>query len=98
VFDNFHDDYEWKTAHHKVDLPVLLVDYGKTSSVVRRASLDFRTFVNGEIASQHDFHGWDAKPPYFEDQTSTEPRSYAFPRSLIKLKKDEVASDRTCVK
>ncbi|KAI1122726.1 hypothetical protein F5Y10DRAFT_253403 [Nemania abortiva] len=87
VFDIFYDNYDPNTGHLKVDLPVLLVDYGKRLSVFRRTSPEFRETVNVHVAKQHNYHGWDAKPPYIEDQRSTRAcvPTYKFPRdsSLI---------------
>ncbi|KAL2015207.1 hypothetical protein VTK56DRAFT_6059 [Thermocarpiscus australiensis] len=80
VFDVFYDDYDVSTAHHKVNLPVLLVVYGRARSHVRVASDQFREFINGYVATQHNYHGWDARPPYFEDQTGAAPPKYENPR------------------
>ncbi|KAJ2901517.1 hypothetical protein MKZ38_001745 [Zalerion maritima] len=35
TFDVWYDDYDWATAHRKVNLPVILVDYGKRLSCVK---------------------------------------------------------------
>ncbi|KAI0834046.1 hypothetical protein F5Y06DRAFT_180916 [Hypoxylon sp. FL0890] len=85
VFEIFYDDYDLKTAHHKADLPVLLVDYGKASSVVKTVSSEFREIINKHVASQHNLHGWDAKPPFVEDHTSYGPRRYENPRDTALL-------------
>lgn len=57
VFDIFYDNYYLDTAHHKVDLPVLLVDYGKASSVVRKTGYAFSEMINAHVATQHNYHG-----------------------------------------
>ncbi|KAF4434347.1 hypothetical protein F53441_13691 [Fusarium austroafricanum] len=80
VFDVFHDEYDVSTAHQKVDLPVLHVDYGRTHSYARVASRQFRETVNNHLATQHNYHGWDCQPPYFEDQTGATPPKYENPR------------------
>ena len=80
VFDIFHDDYDLSTAHHLVNLPVLLVDYGKRLSYVRVASPEFREQINVHVAKQHNYNGWSGKPPYFEDQTGPVPPKYCNPR------------------
>ncbi|KAK3945114.1 hypothetical protein QBC46DRAFT_372821 [Diplogelasinospora grovesii] len=49
VFDVFHDDYDASTAHHKVDLPVLRVDYGRARSHAKVASIQFRGLINDHI-------------------------------------------------
>ncbi|KAH7190777.1 hypothetical protein DER44DRAFT_815864 [Fusarium oxysporum] len=49
AFDLWYDDYDWATAHHKVDLPVLLVDYGKRS-YVKVAGHEFQDEVNTFVA------------------------------------------------
>jgi hypothetical protein len=85
VFDIFYDNYDLNTAHHKVDLPVLLVDYGKASSVVRKTSHEFSETVNVHVATQHNYHGWNAEPPYFEDQTGHNPPKYEDPRDAKML-------------
>ena len=65
IFDVFHDDYDVSTGHHKINLPVLHVDYGRSRSHVRIASAQFQDLINTHVATQHDYHGWDAEPPYF---------------------------------
>ncbi|SPQ27197.1 b5aa7e62-8470-40dc-8c8e-b36c82441ea0 [Thermothielavioides terrestris] len=69
AFNVWYDDYDWATAHHKVDLPVVLVDYGKKVSTTRVCGQEFRDEVNHFVARQHELHGWDSKPPYLEDHT-----------------------------
>ncbi|KAJ9160835.1 hypothetical protein NKR19_g2844 [Coniochaeta hoffmannii] len=81
VFDLWYDQYDRATAHHKVDLPVLLVDYGKKYSVVKLASREFRDEANNYVAEQHRLEGWDAKPPFFRDQTGPTP-TYPNPRDV----------------
>ncbi|RYP48549.1 hypothetical protein DL768_005588 [Monosporascus sp. mg162] len=83
VFDVFHDEYDLSSAHHKVDLPVVLVDYGSRngSAYVRIASQHFRDFVNRHVARQHNLHGWEARPPFFEDQTAARPPTASDTRS-----------------
>ncbi|KAI1775275.1 hypothetical protein F4818DRAFT_416142 [Hypoxylon cercidicola] len=85
VFEIFYDNYDLKTAHLKTDLPVLLVDYGKASSVVKNVSLEFRETINKHVASQHNLHEWDAKPPFIEDCTSHGYRKYENPRDTTLL-------------
>ncbi|KAI0004034.1 hypothetical protein F4779DRAFT_621507 [Xylariaceae sp. FL0662B] len=85
VFDVFYDTYDLNTAHHKVHLPVLLVDYGKAHSIVKKASPEFDETVNEHVAKQHNYHGWGAKPPYFEDQTGQNPPKYENPRDVTML-------------
>ena len=81
ALDLWHDAYDWATAHHGVDLPVLLVDYGKRYSFVKLGSRAFRDEVNQFAAEQHRLEGWDAKPPFFRDQTGPTP-TYPNPRDL----------------
>ncbi|RKU44537.1 hypothetical protein DL546_007526 [Coniochaeta pulveracea] len=69
AFNVWYDDYDWATAHYDVDLPVLLVDYGKRQSCVKVCGKEFCKEVNHFVAGQHELHGWDAKPPYFQDHT-----------------------------
>jgi hypothetical protein len=85
VFDIFHENYDVSTAHRKVNLPVLLVDYSRRQSYIRIASPEFREFVNDYVARQHNFHGWDRRPPYFEDQTGAEAPKYENPRDTSVL-------------
>ncbi|KAH8707027.1 hypothetical protein GQ44DRAFT_777594 [Phaeosphaeriaceae sp. PMI808] len=85
AFDIFNDDYDASTAHHKVNLPVLLVDYGKRLSYVRIASPELRESINIHVANQHNYNGWDGKPPYFEDQTGSVPPKYYNPRDTSML-------------
>ncbi|RYP65560.1 hypothetical protein DL770_008972 [Monosporascus sp. CRB-9-2] len=84
VFDIFYDNYV-PTAHYKVNLPVLLVDYGRTQSYVRVASPEFREAINDHLATQHNYHGWDGKPHHFEDQTSAAAPKYENPRDTSVL-------------
>lgn len=84
VFDVFHDDYDTSTAHHKANLPVLHVTHGRASHA-RVASPQFREFINCHIAAQHNYHGWDGKPPYIEDQTGVMPPKYENPRDTSML-------------
>jgi hypothetical protein len=42
---------------------------GRNLTLVKLGSQGFRDKVNDLVASQHDRHGWDAKPPYLEDHT-----------------------------
>ena len=80
VFDIYHIKYDVSTAHRQADLPVLLVDYGRKRSYSRVASPEFRNTVNRHVARQHNLHGWDARPPYLQDQTLDHPPSYRYPR------------------
>ncbi|KAH9903806.1 hypothetical protein F4778DRAFT_735624 [Xylariomycetidae sp. FL2044] len=80
--DLFYHDYDFETAHIAVDLPVLIVDYGKRSSVVKRSvNPDFRKEVNRKVADQHDCHGWFAQLPLVEDRTCGKVPTYYHPRS-----------------
>lgn len=81
IFDIFHTGYDPSTAHHKADLPVILIDYGKRLSYARTTSPEFRDRINDHVAHEHNSNGWDGKPPFFQDQTSLVPRTYYFPRS-----------------
>ena len=90
AFDVWYDKYDWATAHHKVDLPVLLVDYGKRFSSIKIGGSKFRDDVNSFVASQHECHGWDAKPPYFQDQTAPGVPTYKSPRCMKMVGKDGV--------
>ena len=85
IIDVFHDDYDASTAHHVTDLPVLLVDFGKRFASTRVASSTFQEQINVQVAKQHNYHGWDGKPPYFEDQTGTIPPIYDNPRDISML-------------
>lgn len=87
VFDVFHTAYDWSTAHHEVDLPVVLVDCGKRYSSVKVAGPEFRKQVNVAVAREHDLNGWDVRPPYFADQsrTRTQVPTYENPRHLITM-------------
>ena len=88
TFDVWNDGYNWATAHHKVDLPVLLVDYGKRLSYVKVGSQDFRDKVNDFVARQHELHGWGARPPYFQNQTGPGVPTYGNPRSMKMVQED----------
>lgn len=79
AFDLWNEAYNWATAHYKTDLPVILIDYGKRLSYVRVGSQGLRDEVNGFVANQHRLHGWDVRPPYFQDQTGPVP-TYLNPR------------------
>ncbi|KAF2240402.1 hypothetical protein BU26DRAFT_589423 [Trematosphaeria pertusa] len=85
VFDIFNDKYDVSTAHHKANLPVLLVDYGKRLSYVRVASPELQERINVHVANQHNFNGWDGELPYFEDQTGSAPPKYDNPRDTSML-------------
>ncbi|KAF2245109.1 hypothetical protein BU26DRAFT_533216 [Trematosphaeria pertusa] len=85
VFDIFHDEYDVSTAHRVVKLLVILVDYGKRLSYVRMGSLDLQEHVNVHVAKQHNYNGWDGKPPFFEDQTGPVPPKYYNPRDTSML-------------
>lgn len=87
VFDVFHDAYDWSTAHQEVNLPVILVDYGKRYSVVKEAGPEFRKEVNGAIARELDLNRWDVRPPYVADQTRMRAKvpTYPNPRHMITL-------------
>ena len=87
AFDLWNAGYTWTTAHHKTDLPVILVDYGKRLSYVRVGSPDLRNEVNEFVADQHRLHGWEATPPYFQDQTGPVP-TYLNPRDLHSVAPD----------
>lgn len=52
VFNVWYDDYDWATAHHQVNLPVVLVDYGKRLSSVKVCSQAFCDEVNHFVAKQ----------------------------------------------
>ncbi|KAF4976770.1 hypothetical protein FZEAL_6603 [Fusarium zealandicum] len=80
AFDIWYDRYDWATAHHQVDLPVLHIDYGKRYSSVKVGGQKIRDEVNRFVAKQHECHGWDAKPPYFQDQTGPKVPTYMNPR------------------
>ncbi|KAI1116267.1 hypothetical protein F5Y14DRAFT_76165 [Nemania sp. NC0429] len=82
AFDLWYDAYDWATAHHKVDLPVLLVDYGRRMSYVKIAGRELRDRANDHVARQHEQHGWDAKPPYLQDQTGPVAPTYGNPRCV----------------
>ncbi|RYC58314.1 hypothetical protein CHU98_g7895 [Xylaria longipes] len=84
ALDFYHDKYDWATAHNLVDLPVVLVEYGKTKTSVKWVSRAFRSQVNKHVAEQHRLHGWQAYPPYFEDQSRKRNGvpSYRSPRNL----------------
>ena len=88
TFDMWNDGYDWSTAHRKVNLPVLLIDYGKRLSSVKVGSHDFKDKVNGFVARQHELHGWDARPPYFQDQTGPGVPTYGNPRSMKMVQSD----------
>jgi hypothetical protein len=96
AFNVWYDDYDWATAHHKVDLPVLLVDYGKRLSNVKVCSKEFCDEVNQFVARQHTLHGWDAKPPYLQDHTlpGVVP-TYPDPRSVNLIGADGIARRQT---
>lgn len=85
VFDVFHTTYNVSTAHHKADIPVLHFDHGSQYSSCKWPSNEFRDLINKEVAKMHNLNGWDRKPPYIEDQTSTEPRRYENPRDTSLL-------------
>ncbi|KAI0909006.1 hypothetical protein F4823DRAFT_563347 [Ustulina deusta] len=87
ALDLRHDKYDWVTAHILVNLPVILVNYGKTTTYVKRVSRPFRSRVNNYVADQHELHGWGAHPPYFEDQSRTRKGwpSYGNPRDLTPM-------------
>lgn len=85
VFDVFHDGYDLATAHIKADLPVLHVDYDRGHSYVSVASHEFREVVNDHVAAQHNTHGWEGEPPYFEDETRATPPLYGHPRDASLL-------------
>jgi hypothetical protein len=55
VFDIFYHDYDVSTAHHKVNLLVHLVNYGKRLSYVRVRSLELRERVNVHVANLHNY-------------------------------------------
>ena len=80
VFDVFHSAYDCSTAHHKADIPVLCFDYSPQNSCCKQPSDDFRNQINNYVAKMHNLNGWDQKPPYTEDLTSQEPRTYRNPR------------------
>jgi hypothetical protein len=69
VFNLWYDGYEWRTAHHQVDLPVVLVDYGKRLAFAKVCGHEFCDEVSQFVARQHELHGWDAHPPYLQDHT-----------------------------
>ncbi|TRX87784.1 hypothetical protein FHL15_011322 [Xylaria flabelliformis] len=85
ALDCYHDNYDWATADNPVDLPVILLEYSKTETSVRWVSKEFRFRVNRHVAEQHRLHGWQAFPPYFEDQSRTRNGhpSYRNPRDLF---------------
>ncbi|KAI9674957.1 MAG: hypothetical protein M1817_001363 [Caeruleum heppii] len=76
IFELYHDAYDWSTAHQAVDLPALLVDYGRKRAYARVAGPETRTLAKQYVARQHDSHGWDARPPYLQDQTGPTPPRY----------------------
>ena len=87
-FDLWNNGYNWAMAHHKVDLPVLLIDYGKKHSSVRVGGRKFRDEVNDFVADLYELHGWGAEPPYFQDQTGPGVPTYGNPRSMNVLQPD----------
>ncbi|CBX95145.1 predicted protein [Plenodomus lingam JN3] len=84
VFDIFHVAYDASTAHHTVDIPVLLVDSSKRR-VARIPSADeLQNYINGQVAKLHNYNGWDAKPPYYNDKTGAVPKYFSpCDRSLL---------------
>ena len=76
IFELYHDAYDWSTAHQPVDLPALLVDYGRKRAYARVAGPETRKLAKQYVAGQHDSHGWDARPPYLQDQTGPTPPRY----------------------
>ncbi|KAB5518235.1 hypothetical protein GE09DRAFT_516302 [Coniochaeta sp. 2T2.1] len=85
ALDLFHEDYNLREAHHVVNLPVLLVDYGRPGVHVKVASSQFRQFVNDYVARQFNLNGWEVAPPFFRDQTGVVPPTYANPRDTSLL-------------
>lgn len=95
AFNLWYDGYDWATAHHKVDLPVVLVDYGKRMSFVKVCSKEFCDEVNTFVARQNELHGWDAKPPYLQDHTIPGVvQTYPNPRCVKVVGPDGVARRR----
>jgi hypothetical protein len=85
VFDILHSDYDSSTAHQIVDISVLRFDYGSQHSNCKWPSKEFQTLINSQVAKIHNLNGWDRNPPYTEDQTSAEPRTYENPRDTSML-------------
>lgn len=88
VFDLFHTDYSWENGHIKSELPVVCVDFSRTSQRISIASPMLREEVNKEVASHHNLNGWDAHPPYTADHTLGRYPSYANPRSTCRSDND----------
>jgi len=80
IFEIYHDAYDWSTAHQHVDLPALLVDYGRKRAYARVAGPQTRRLAKQYVAGQHNAHGWNARPPYLQDQTGPTPPTYYNPR------------------
>ena len=83
VFDIFKDGYDWKTAHDKSNLPVILLDHGRARRRISIAAPMVREEVNSGVASHHSLNGWQAHPPYVADYTLPEAPSYDCPRDMI---------------
>ncbi|KAI1313129.1 hypothetical protein F5Y03DRAFT_338126 [Xylaria venustula] len=85
VLDLYHDNYDWATAHNLVELPAILINYGKRRTYIKWVGRELRNRLNKHVAEQHRLHGWGAHPPYFEDQSRTRIShpSYRSPRNLF---------------
>ena len=82
IFEIYHDAYDWSTAHQHLDLPAVLVDYGRKRAYARVAGPETRRLAMQYVAGQHDAHGWNARPPYLADHTGPETPTYYSPRRM----------------
>ncbi|KAL5400243.1 hypothetical protein PMIN03_012547 [Paraphaeosphaeria minitans] len=85
VFDISNSAYDFSTAHQKANIPVLHFDYGSQHTSYKWPSSDFQNLINDQVAKMHNLNGWDRRPPYIEDHTSSEPRTYENPRDTSML-------------
>lgn len=80
VFDLWNDAYDFMTAHEPIDLPVVIVDFGRTNTRISIASPMYRREVNDGVAQHHRLNGWDVGPPFVADCTGSNRPSYPSPR------------------
>ena len=85
VFDLHHEAYRSASAHYIERLPVVIVDYGRQRTDVSIAGSFIRDQTNTRVAELHNLNGWDSKPPFFADYTSSKRLSYQKPRDTSLL-------------
>ena len=82
VFDVFHASYNFDTAHHVLDITVIMVKLGEQKESKWLANPILKTQVNKSVAQLHESNGWENQPPFFGNHAGGAVPMYESPRSI----------------